>query len=598
MTVRKKKRLLRHLVTFYFVVIAASVAALSLSYSGTYRKAYLSSLSSFLEERARFVEAEIEGEGGFWDEPSHVDALCKRLGELTVSRITVIDKNGKVMGDSDADPETMDNHSLRPEVSAALAGGTGSSERFSRTIAEEMLYVAIPHEERGEVRAVVRVGMPVTAITRTLGALNRNLLAAGAIVALLAAAAGLVFSRRTAAIIQEMRDGAARIAEGDLTHRVAVPDVLELASLADAVNSLAEELGARLAKVSEQKAELEAVMSGMSEGVIAVDGSEKIIRINAAAAGLAGIDPASAAGKSVPEAIRITAIQKFISRALGARTAIEEEFTLYDGRERHFSAHGSPLHLAGGAHSGAVVVLTEITRLKEMEKVRKDFVANVSHELGTPITAIKGFIETLREGAIEDPEAASRFLKIMERQAERLHLISDDLLKLARIEQQADEGRIALSKIKIRDILEDAKDSCAALSSEKGIPIVIKSDEEIEIEANAPMLVQAVVNLIDNALKYSGASEPIVVSATRIRDWIELSVADKGSGISKEHLPRLFERFYRVDRARSRESGGTGLGLAIVKHVALAHDGIAEVESELGKGSKFTIKLPASRTKN
>jgi two-component system phosphate regulon sensor histidine kinase PhoR len=330
----------------------------------------------------------------------------------------------------------------------------------------------------------------------------------------------------------------------------------------------------------------------MAEGVLAVDSQERVISMNTASRRLLSIDPAQAAGRPLGEVVRNADLSRFISRALACPEPIEADVLLLGDRQRVMQAHGSALHDSEGQAIGAVIVLNDVTDFRRLEHIRRDFVANVSHELKTPITSIKGFVETLLDGAIKDPVDSQRFLQIIAKQADRLHAIIEDLLSLSKIEQREDADDIALEPGNVRGVLESAVHVCQAAAAEQDISIALDCDSQLRARINPVLLEQAIVNLLDNAIKYSDPGREVRLSAQASGDEVLIHVADRGCGIADDQVARIFERFYRVDRARSRKLGGTGLGLAIVKHIVQTHRGRVTVESTLGVGSTFTIHLP------
>ncbi len=416
---------------------------------------------------------------------------------------------------------------------------------------------------------------------------------AGLIVALVTAAVSLFVSRRITRPLEVMKRGAERFARGELGGRLPVAASEEIGGLAEAMNRMAAHLDDRIQTVLRQRNEQEAVLSSMVEGVVAVDTEERIMRLNRAAATLLAVQHMDVEGRPIQEVVRKADLQRFVTRTLQSRQQAEGDIALRtQGEERYLQAHGTVLRDAGGREIGALVVLNDVTRLRRLESMRRDFVANVSHELKTPITAIKGSVETLEAGAVESPDDARRFLGIVSRQADRLNAIIEDLLALSRIEQGVEEGELPLEEGSVREVLDAAVQSCAVSAAEKSIDINLFCDRGLRAPINAPLLEQAVVNLLTNAIKYSDDGKKIVVDASRFEETLMIKVQDFGCGIDPEHLPRLFERFYRVDRARSRKLGGTGLGLAIVKHIAQAHGGQVNVASTPEKGSVFTLVLP------
>jgi two-component system phosphate regulon sensor histidine kinase PhoR len=334
----------------------------------------------------------------------------------------------------------------------------------------------------------------------------------------------------------------------------------------------------------------------MIEAVLAVDPQRRVITMNQAAATLLAIPVGQALGNRIEQVVRLGGILEFIQRALDSSTPVVENLQIYaEEGERYLRAHGTRLLDGRGEDLGALVVLYDITRLHKLEIVRKEFAANVSHELKTPITSIKGFVETLLDGKLTDKEETSRFLKIIAQQTERLNAIVEDLLSLARLEQSIEREEITISRNNLYPVLEAAVSACTKEAESKGIVLQLECSEGLQGDLNPQLLEQAVVNLVDNAIKYSESQSEISITAKLQGRDIEVSVADQGCGIEEQYLPRLFERFYRVDKARSRALGGTGLGLAIVKHIALSLKGNVSVESRLGEGSTFFIRIPKDK---
>ncbi|MFC1657638.1 two-component system histidine kinase PnpS [Candidatus Moduliflexota bacterium] len=401
----------------------------------------------------------------------------------------------------------------------------------------------------------------------------------------------LVVFRRIVRPLEEMRRGAERFALGDLESRVAVPDTEELGRLADAMNMMASQLDGRIKAAIQEKKEAEAVLTSMVEGVVAVDTEKHIISLNRAAVSLLGIEPTSVEGKSIYEVVRNTALLDFVAGILAEEKAGEREITLQKGEEKVLQVHGTMLRDEQERSIGALVVLNDITRIRQLESVRREFVLNASHEIRTPVTSIKGFVETLLEGALDDRENVERFLGIIARHADRLNAIVEDLLDLSRIEQEAEGGEISIAEESVGHVVEEALEVCRPAALKKEISLVRTCGDDITARMNPSLIVQAVINLVGNAIKYSDPGKAVKVSCGTDGPWVTIRVEDEGCGIADHHLPRLFERFYRVDKARSRSLGGTGLGLAIVKHIVQAHRGSVIVESELGKGTVFTVFL-------
>ena len=435
--------------------------------------------------------------------------------------------------------------------------------------------------------------MPLSLIDWTLRTWYRNVAFGGLVVAVFFAAVAFCLARRISRPINDIRRTAERLAHGDLRARAALSVDEEMQSLARTLNQMAAQLGERMETITRQSDEQKAVFSSMVEGVLAVDGDERIMEMNPAAARLLDADPDRLRGRSIQEAVRNPDMQKFISAALADGGPKEAEIVLYGNEERFLQMRGTALADPAGGKPGVLVVLNDITRVKRLETMRRDFIANVSHELKTPITAIKGCAETLSDKARRDPGEDGRFLAMMARQAERLSAIVEDLLSLSRLDHDAEHKRIQLEPGPVCEVLRRAAQAFTRAADAKKIKVAVDCPGGLSAPINAPLLEQAVGNLIDNAIKFSGERARVSAGAAQNGGNIEIRVADEGPGIEQKHLARIFERFYRVDQARSRALGGTGLGLAIVKHIALAHGGSVSVESTPGKGSAFTIRIPS-----
>jgi two-component system phosphate regulon sensor histidine kinase PhoR len=555
------------------------------------RDFFLGQTATDLEARARLIERQIVGYLNPLNEKG-IDALCKVFLEASSTRVTVVLPSGRVIGDSSEDPEGMDSHMDRPEILQAVKGKTGVSIRYSRTLEENMMYVGIPLRNESGIAGVVRTSIPLTSIEDAVGGVQKKIALVGLFIAFFVILVSLWVSRRITRPIEEIKSGAELFAKGDLKQRLPVSGSWEIGSLAETMNHMAEELRTRINTITEQKGELQAVLSSMVEGVIAVDTEERVLSMNNAAAMMFVCSPSKAQGRSIQEVVRNTVLQQFVAEALLSQKPIEKDITLYSNGERFLNAHGSILSDAEGNKIGALVVLNDVTRLRKLESMRREFVANVSHEIKTPITAIKASVETLRDGAMETPADAERFLEITEKHVVRLEAIIEDLLSLSRIEQENEKEEIRLSRGKLREVLESAIQVCRPKADSKEVELSLICDEELTVNMNSAMLEQAVINLLDNAIKYSHEGSNVQVNVTQTDKEIVLSVEDHGRGIEKKHLDRIFERFYRVDNGRSRDLGGTGLGLAIVKHIVQAHKGRVTVESKHGEGSTFSIHLP------
>lgn len=591
----KPKRLLWQLYPSYLLVTLISLAAIGWYALSSMQQFYYNQVKEDLKASARIIQDQVL-ESYEEGDLIKLDKLCTSLSVSGQRRITVIETSGKVVAESRKDPEEMkrmDDHSDRPEIIAAMKDQPGSDIRFSNTLGVDMMYVAIPLKDKERIAAVLRIAKPVSSINAQLDSIYDKIFFGSLMVAVAAALLSLIVSRKISKPLVELKNGARLFAGGDLSHKLPVGNCYEIDAVAKAMNLMAAEIDERISTISRQRNEHKAVLSSMSEAVLAFNSDCKLITLNDSAAKIIGFDISDAKGRSLQEIIRNPALQQFVTYSLDSDKPLEENITLHkDGIEYFLQARSNALLDEQGQKIGILVVLNDITRIRQLEKVRSDFVANVSHELKTPITSIKGFVETLLEGAMQEPDERKRFLEIIANQSNRMDAIIDDLLELSRIEQQAEKKQIKLESGEIKDMLVAAIDLCHTKAQKKHIEVELKCPDSIVANINSALLEQAVLNLLDNAIKYSPENSSIEVNARRSDEHISISVTDFGCGIDAKSQPRLFERFFRVDKARSRKLGGTGLGLAIVKHIVEAHNGTVEVESKVGKGSKFIIKLP------
>ncbi len=594
-----KKRLLWQLFPSYLLITLIALLIVTWYASSITRQYYIQQKAADLQERAHLIENQVV-QGLLSSDFDSIDSICKSLGNRSETRITVILPDGEVIGDTEQDVSKMDNHLERPEITEALKGKIGVSIRFSSTVHKDMMYVALPeyHPEydNGKLIGFLRISVPLTFVEDAVNSIRGKIGLASLFIALSAALISLLVSWRTSRPLEVMKRGVEKFAAGDLSFRLPLPYTEEMSRLAEALNHMAGQLNEKIRTIIQQRNEQQAVFESMSEGVIAVDKEERLISINKAAARLFDIETAQAPGRTIQEVIRNTELQQLILTVLEGHESIENEITLWSKGECFLQVNGRVLKDAQSETIGVLVVINDITRLRQLENYRRDFVANVSHELRTPLTSIKGYVETLLDGDLDDKPTTMRFLSIIARQAESLRAIVEDLLSLAKLEQEEDKSPVILEEeLLLKNLLNAAIQVCLPKATEKNIKINLNCREDVKAKFNFQLLEEAVVNLIDNAIKYSDSEKEINVIAGKIDSEITITVQDQGRGIKVEHLPRIFERFYRVDKARSRKLGGTGLGLAIVKHIARAHHGSVTVESEIGKGSRFSIHLPDSR---
>jgi len=590
----KNKKLIWMLYPSFLLVVLISLITVTGYTTNSIRQFFLQQNRKNLANQARLLENQLRPLV-LGNEREGIDELCKRFREEIKTRITVILPDGKVVGDTLENPRFMDNHANRPEVQTALNDDIGHSIRFSGTLQQEMMYLAIPIKAGGEIKAVVRTSVAITQIDDELGIIQRDRLFWGIATAILASIICLIISRRIVQPIEEMRNGALRFAAGDLGYRLPLPDIAEFASLAESLNEMGADLENRIVTIINQRNEYEAVLSSMIEGVMAVDSDEKVLNVNQAAARMLNIKTDQLKQQTVQEIIRNSKMQGYISDTLkNGKTNIDDIVIAQRETDVVFNFRSMPLYDADEQQMGALVVINDVTHLRLLENMRRDFVANVSHELKTPLTAIKGFVETMIHNSMEkDPEEAARFLGIIMKHVDRLHTIIEDLLSLARIEKLGeDESGIIDQPNDIKAVVESAMQAVQVIADKKKIRIEHVTNDPLETYFDFALMEQAIVNLLQNAIKYSSAGSEVKIDYGLSRNEVRIAVIDNGPGIHQKHLPRLFERFYRADKARSREPGGTGLGLAIVKHISQLHSGRVTVESILEKGSTFTIYFP------
>ncbi len=588
----KKPKLFWQLFPSYLLIMLLALGSATWYASRTMRRAMLEHFAENLLARARVVGSHVAAEVAEEDAAA-VQALVQRLGEAANTRITVVSPQGAVLGDSSSDPTAMEPHADRPEIRDALAGDSGQAVRLSDTLDQQMMYVAVPIHHQGRFVGVSRVALSLRSIQESVRAVYREIALGGVVVTVIAGLISFFVSRAVSRPLEEMTRAARRFTAGDLKARLPVAPSAEMTSLAEAINRAAAELDARIQTITRQRNEHEAILASMAEGVLAVDTDERIISINLTGGQMLSVVPSRAVGRTIQEAIRQPDLQKFVARTLAASEPVETDIVLRSGATTLLRAHGAVLRDATGTRIGAVVVLNDVTRVRRLETLRRDFVANVSHELKTPITSIKGFVETLIQDRPKDPAEAERFLQIIARHADRLTAIIEDLLLLSRIEQDQEGAQVEMQPWPMQDILQPAVQACEARAAERGMTIRLVCPDDLTVVLNAHLMEQAVLNLINNAVKYSDPNTDIEVAAGREDATVFIRVSDHSPGIDEEQLPRLFERFYRVDKGRSRSEGGTGLGLAIVKHIAQVHRGTVLAESRRGVGSVFTIQLPA-----
>ena len=530
-------------------------------------------LASFVAERA----AAAPGDHGWMRGVSRGSDL----------RVTLIRPDGVVVADSSRDATevaAMEGHADRPEVRAALAGGCGTAVRRSDTTHIAYAYAACL-VTAGRERVVLRLARPVRTVDAVLGQLVGIAVIAGLAALLATAAVSWWLGRGLFSPLAGLVAGADRLAAGELEHRVAVPREPELALLAGTLNRLAARVEEQVAAAQRERDHLASILASMAEGVLVTDAQGRARLVNPAFARLFAI-AGDVRGKLPLEVARVPKLHEVVREALAGRRSDGEEVILERGSgRRHAALAATPL----GENAGVVVVARDVTPFVRLDQVRRDFVANVSHELKTPLAAIRGLAETLHDGALDDPETATQFLGRLLEQCRRLEATLEDLLTLSRLESPA-AGKEKVA-VDLAELVRRAAELIAPAAAERGVSLATTA-QPATVAGDADALERLALNLLDNAVKYNRPHGEVRVDVTAEPEWVVLTVADTGIGIAPEHLGRIFERFYRVDRGRARSEGGTGLGLAIVKHVAQLHGGRVDVESAPGAGTTFRVSLP------
>jgi len=515
------------------------------------------------------------------------------------ARVTIVDSLGRVLADSAADDTTMENQAGRPEVQQAIAQGHGHAVHQSETLNRELVYQAVRYQEADGQLIVIRMAVPLSEIDLSVSELRQRLLIASIVMLLIGAMISLGFARMFSARIDRLKDFSQRIAEGDFRPLMPEGPRDELSALADSMNQTAARLDLEIRMLSGERNRSSAILRSMVEGVAVIDADERLVFYNRAFSEIFGVQDAE--GRPLIEVVRNAELVGLIRKALRGDEGLQNDISMGIVQMQNFSVTAAPvkaLDPAGAEHdlakakpSGAVVVLHDVTELRRLERVRQDFVANVSHEFKTPLTAIQGFAETLLGGALDDPTNNRRFLDIIRNHAIRLARLTNDLLKLARIE--AGKLEVEFFPVGLIELIEGCAETTLMKASRKQITLEIEVPPGLPaVQGDASLLRDVLQNLLDNAIQYTPAGGRVHVTAEAKGREAVIAVSDTGIGIPTSDRERIFERFYRVDAARSREAGGTGLGLSIAKHIVEAHNGRLWVDSVIGEGSKFSFSIP------
>ncbi|GMV14189.1 MAG: PAS domain-containing protein [Polyangiaceae bacterium] len=568
-------------------LIIASVIASYAYLRGALEDALLQSVRTDLHVRVKLIARELSDAPA--DSPEEWQLLAQDLGKRAEARVTLIDLEGKVFGDSDvtwAELPRVENHRGRAEVDAALAGRTGESVRHSTTVRQRMLYMAEPFQRDGKPGGVARVALSLARVDGAVADLRRLAL----IAALLAIAVAVVLSSAAAQLVwrdaRSLTEAARRMAAGDLATRTRRSGTDELGELGRALDALASSLSSTLSELRSERDRVSGILSGMQEGVLLLDRDGRVALVNPALCEMLLL-PSDAQGKTPLEVIRHAQLKSLLDDVIESDEPHSRDIEVGGIKPRRLLVRAAPL---AGEQGGTLAVFVDVTDMRRLETMRRDFVANVSHELRTPVTAIRSAAETLDTALEKDPEAARRFVEIIDRNAERLRELVEDLLDLSRIESQT--YKLGFASLELGSVASHVIDLFRERADKKRIRLLADLPAALpKVCVDPKALDHVLTNLIDNAVKYCPNGSTVSLRASEEGDLVRVSVSDDGPGIEPRHLPRLFERFYRVDAGRSRELGGTGLGLSIVKHLVEAMGGSVRVESTLGSGTQFSFTL-------
>lgn len=568
----------------YALVVVVVIAVLGQYLSFTAREFYLSGLTSDLGDDAILISDIVERSQGLSaaSAGADLDAIAKSLGEQIGNRITIVARNGNVLGDSVAMPAAMENHRGRPEIAAALRGETGISSRWSETLDTDFTFVALlpPGADN-----VVRVGVPTTRIDSAVAPIENGVRLGALIAAVIVAVVGVVVARRIAEPLDRLRQHANAVATGQLNVRVEPAATYELGEVGRAFNLMTNQVRTSLTDAEAARARLESTLASLKDGVVVTDERGNVVQMNASAKRMLGVR-SGVDGLPFVQISRDHELAGLLSAALDGATT--QSGTVEYGRTRRM-LEATAQRINSPSERLAIVVLRDVTELRKLEGVRREFVANVSHELRTPLASIRALVETLETGAIEEPELAADFLRRIVNEVDRLAVLVDELLDLARLES----GRVVLrcEHLHPREVLDGALDRLRPQISRAGLALRNEVPDELpDMDADRARVEQVMLNLVHNAIKFTPTGGTITVSARAEPTAVVVTVADTGVGVAPDEIPRLFERFYKADRARSSE--GTGLGLAIAKHIVQVHGGTIWLESTPGAGSRFSFTLP------
>lgn len=588
----------RRIVGFYLLMtllVSGLVSVLS------YRNAvnlYTQNATDLLSDATVFIGSAYPS--GYNNKPMTVDEFTKESAlllnqsqtenapEQSKMRVTLIAADGTVLGDSNSNAATMENHLGRPEVDGAITNSTSTSIRKSNTVGVDFLYFARYLPEK---QVIVRIALPLTEIDRirqdiffvTFGGLAIGLGFSALLV--------FFFAKLVASPVTKLSRETGKMVEGDLNHRLQVPGKDDLSQLTNNFNTMAEQLEATINALEERNASVNTIINSMHNGLLAVDADMRVMMVNPVVYDMLAVpNRGDALGKPLVAVFRNNILYDTMERSMNEMSEIHGEIILFENGKRILDVQASPIIRQDDPEKrGSLVFLSDVTAVRRLEEMRSAFVSNVTHELKTPLTSIRGFVETLRAGAVHDEKVADRFMEIIDIEADRLGQLIDDILELSDIESTRKDAD--MTRFDLRMLMQEVTEMLQHAADLKHVKLFVANDEPLEVYASRHRLKQLLINLVDNGIKYNRAEGSVRIEAVKRAGKVQLTVADTGIGIPIEHQTRIFERFYRVDKGRTREEGGTGLGLSIVKHIAQLYNGTVSVKSENGKGTVFTVNL-------
>ncbi|MBN1863043.1 MAG: HAMP domain-containing protein [Dehalococcoidales bacterium] len=574
--------------TLLVLLTLGSIGFLGLYLVNSARDTQIDNLRAQLENEARLVaQASLPGLTDP-ETPDEPDNLAKTLEDEIGARVTIIALNGAVLGDSEEDPNLMENHADRPEVIDALASGLGESTRYSTTLGQQLMYLAVPVvTSQGDTVGVARVSLPLTTVEDVVGGVTRPIMAALGITAGLAVLAAALISRSISQPLKQVTGAARKIAEGELNHKIPVRSGDEVGQMARAFNEMSLSLKNLVAGISGERSKLAIILSSMADGVVMTDSEGNTTFANHAAERLFGFRADKARGRNFIEVVPDYEIAELLKKCL--KTAREQTAQLEAGRGKRF-LRVIALPLVGDRLTEALVLFQDLTELRNLQTMRRELVGNIAHELRTPLANIKAIVETIKDGSIDDKQMTRDFLTRVDGEVDRMTQIVAELTELSRIE--SGKAELKLEEIDLNLITREVVTQLTPFAERRGVAVDLEPAPDLPpVVADRERVRQVVTNLLHNALKFTPKGGRVVISSQVENGSATVSISDTGIGISQEDLPHVFERFYKADKARS--GGGTGMGLAIAKHIIQAHGGTIRARSEARKGSTFSFSLPA-----